>query len=346
MRKFDVEKFLNAYKIPYITKGVNVKRGEWNVSCPFCNETSTPDPSFHLGIQLDTGKWSCWRNRRRHKGSTLHRLLMKLAHISYGEVCRLLNDGQVWLGEGSFEALASDPAAIFGASVNVIEPEVLDLPDNFQQFDPFYPSSRLFFAYLEHRGFENVQELAELYGLRYCISDFDGGKWQNRVILPIFIDYTLQTWTGRSILREPRLRYNTLSTKSGALIPITDAIFNFDGLLAEGSKKETLFLCEGPFDALKFDFYARNAGGRATCLFGLNMGQAQLGLISELSQIFGKLVVLLDTAEVNTSMSIRSQLSFLPIKVVEGSLPVGVKDPGDLTELQVLQLVHQFARFQ
>ena len=36
MKHFDVLKFLHVHKIPYITKGVNVKRNEVNINCPFC----------------------------------------------------------------------------------------------------------------------------------------------------------------------------------------------------------------------------------------------------------------------------------------------------------------------
>ena len=69
---FDFEYFCQQNRIDYITHGVNVKSGEINFACPFCAETSNPDPSYHCGVDLDRSMFSCWRNSS-HRGKKLHR---------------------------------------------------------------------------------------------------------------------------------------------------------------------------------------------------------------------------------------------------------------------------------
>jgi len=54
----DVIKFLQDYNIPYQTEGHKHCRPGWvNMSCCFC----AGNPGLHLGNNLDTGQWYCWR---------------------------------------------------------------------------------------------------------------------------------------------------------------------------------------------------------------------------------------------------------------------------------------------
>jgi hypothetical protein len=336
MLKFDAENFLAKRGIEYITHGVNVKKNEINISCPFCNSEGNPDPSYHLGIQRETGYWSCWRNRR-HRGRSLHRVFMKLLRISYDEVCKILGEQTSWLQEGAFDKLAANPYAMF--EQNYIEEQLtkgLDWPEDFKQFKG-YSSSKRFLDYLISRGYHknHIDELIDRYSFHYCIS----GRWQDRVLLPIKIDYRLVTWTSRSILKNTSLRYMSLSEKDGALMSIKDTVFNFDEL--SDSEGSVLFICEGPFDAIKVDFYGADLGGRATCLFSKNLRESQAILINEIvrSAGFNRVVVLLDTAEVDTAMLVQSQLSFIRVPIDIGTYDA--KDPGDLTSSQVYKLVEK-----
>ena len=70
----DVLTFLDHNRIPYRTNGPNCAKGHVVIKCPFCGDE---DPSEHLGIQLSTGYWGCWRNSS-HRGRRPHRLIMRL----------------------------------------------------------------------------------------------------------------------------------------------------------------------------------------------------------------------------------------------------------------------------
>lgn len=336
--KFNVENFLSKRGIHYITNGVNVKAGELNLSCPFCNSEGNPDPSHHLGIDPNTGFWSCWRNRRHH-GRKLHRLLMKLLRISYAEACQILGEQVDWIQEGSFDALAKDPSKIFSTEQEYLEAEQnakgLDLPEEFAPVGK-YSSSKRFINYLIYeRGFHknHIYDFIDQYDVRCCLS----GKWENRIILPIHQDFRLVTWTGRSIQKESKLRYNTFSPRHGALMSIKDTIYNFDNLM--DANGEILFVTEGPFDALKVDFYGQEIGARATCLFSKNLREPQAILIEELSMNFKKVVLLLDAAEVDTALKMASALAFVTNEVIPGQVPEEYEDPGEMPPKAIYKLI-------
>jgi hypothetical protein len=67
MRPLDWRQLLTDNRVPFIERGPNVKRGEINIRCPFCGSA---DPSYHMGLNLDSGWWSCWRNKDQHSGKS------------------------------------------------------------------------------------------------------------------------------------------------------------------------------------------------------------------------------------------------------------------------------------
>jgi DNA primase len=53
---YDLERLFDDYDIEYWAKGKNVSKGWVNIQCPFCN-----DKSNHLGVNINTGAYSCWK---------------------------------------------------------------------------------------------------------------------------------------------------------------------------------------------------------------------------------------------------------------------------------------------
>jgi len=72
---------LDRLEVQYITEGPNCKRGWVNVRCPFCD-----DPSEHLGMNLETGAFNCWRCGKKVKSAAL----AKVAGISQAEAKKFL----------------------------------------------------------------------------------------------------------------------------------------------------------------------------------------------------------------------------------------------------------------
>lgn len=328
MKHFDVLKFLHVHKIPYITKGVNVKRNEININCPFCAKTRNPDPSYHLGIDLDRLQFSCWRNRRQHRGRTLHKLIMLLLKCSYPEACKLLGQELIWLEDGVFESLDFTYTTVQAtASTLEFTPEIIPL--DFSE----YKANRFGDYLVSHRGFDssNLSRLSKKYRLHYALS----GRFKDRIVVPNYAQNRLINWTGRSIYPTASLRYLTLDATLGALVSIKNCLFNESSLFRQGGR--ILLIHEGPFDAVKTDFYGAAYGVRATCLFNQTATVEQLGGLGQLGNMFDKLVVMLDRGEDLAQAHLLSQLSWLPSDWIM-EYPCPCKDPGELTSAQVTAL--------
>jgi hypothetical protein len=203
-------------------------------------------------------------------------------------------------------------------------------------------------AYLkDKRGFlgDDAEVAASYYGLLYSNED----SWNQRIIFPIYMDEKLLCWTGRSIRPDAELRYLSLSHKSKdkskgqvAVRNIKDTLWNYDDLIKQGGKR--LYLVEGPFDALKLDFYAKPYNIRATCLFNNQISDAQAGWIAKLSKKFEDVRILFDTGAMTEALRMQIKISGL----ISGfdTLPNGVKDPGDLNKEQIYSLIQKTVSVQ
>lgn len=331
MAYFDIEKFYQQNHIDYITKGTNVKAGEVNISCPFCNSSGNPDPSKHLGVDSKRGYFSCWRNDK-HRGKTLHRLIMKILRCSYDKACDVLGVRQTYIDNDFLNEFLDNPESYFYEEVKEKKP--LSFPKEFKNFG----KSRMdvpYKNYLINRGFEkdDIEELCEIYGLKY-VTD---GRYSNRIILPIYMDGELVSWTGRSISKNVHTRYLSLSEKEGAFISIKDTIFNFDFLL--NNSNDFLYVVEGPFDALKIDYFGYDFNANATCIFSKVLRQSQIQLLHEVSHNFKKIIILLDPEELEANQRSLDSLYFLGNKVVVGEMPENFEDPGALDKKSVIKLI-------
>lgn len=333
--RFNFLKFLENNGIHFITSGPNVANGNVNIKCPWCG---VADSSEHLGINIETGFWGCWRSTS-HRGRKPHRLVQRLLGCSFERAQQIVGTEKT-IDISDFEKLANDPDSIFTKDdILVSKSKGLKMPDIFKTISKKTKASTKFWDYLvTARGFKekDVNELIDLYDLRYCVS----GNYTNRLIFPIYDRGRLVCWTGRSI-DKASLRYLTLSHKEItakkrneplARENIKHLVYNKSEIMHTGGR--ILFITEGPFDALKLDFYGRKYDCRATCLFSMTLQREQEYVLSELSKVFDKLVVLLDQKEQQGSIVLTSALTF--IKAFEGSIPfIGVEDPGDLNRRQI-----------
>jgi len=195
----------------------------------------------------------------------------------------------------------------------------------------------IFYQYLiKARDYTQVQaaEIAGLYELHYALA----GPFAYRVIIPVYTNEGLTTWTGRSIVDGEKLRYKTLSCDAEkakeqqlpvAKAPITDCLFNELDLSKSNGK--LLLICEGPMDAIRVDYAGVMAykGVRSTCLFGKRIHDAQIDKLIFLKEQFERIVLVLDTdAEMDTAyMEERMQ----PFGIDSTYLPKQYKDPGAMS---------------
>ncbi len=308
---------LESNNIEYVTRGPNTKRGEVSVRCPWCG---IDDPSQHLSISLTADKWGCWRNSE-HRGKRPHRLIQALLNCSNHTASAIVGQYSHADPDDLDEALA-----MLTATSEPPEPDKqLVMPDEFRWIGPLGSGNR-FWQYLERRGFDDIQILASHYRLRYA----SVGHYKDRIIFPLYKQSRLIGWTGRALADAPEApRY----LSSGEAIKRT--VLWEDGLRQGGN---ALFIVEGPFDALKLDFYGGPAI-RATCCFGTSASPEQITILRELSRLFSHTIILFDQGALEQAMLLEASLVGAKI----GSLAVGTKDPGALNKEQVLDMVANYS---
>ena len=318
MRAFDWRALLDKQRIHYIERGANVKRGEINIQCPFCGSA---DPSQHLGLNLTTGWYSCWRQRQGHSGKSPLRLLMRLLRIDYKAARELAGFGEEYVDPEGFDALA---ARIMGRTGAIeVTPEVLRVLKLDPSFLPIEdrPLTRRWHDYLYNRYFEDVEWLCRRYALH---ADRRGA----RIILPYTADDRLVTWTGRAI-GPARIRYLDLP-RDDAIIPAKETLYLFDHA-SEGG--DVLCVVEGPIDALKIDAYGHGFGMHAVALSTNSISKEQLYMLEELAPKFREVLVVMDNkTDFGLVDSMRMKQELATIRSVSiAQTPFDRSDPGELT---------------
>jgi hypothetical protein len=327
MRPLDWRGLLDEHRIPFIERGANVKRGEVNIRCPFCGSA---DPSQHMGLNLDTGWYSCWRNRRAHSGKSPLRLLMALLHVPYWKAREIAGLGEDFVDPDGFTALA---ARVLGrqkteeGQTHQVS-RFLAFP---REFEPLLGRrARRHLDYLDGRGFAFPEDLAETHGLRFAST----GDWRDRVILPYEIDRDLVAWTGRAIARST-IRYRDLS-RDECLVPPKETLFNYDCIALGG---RVLIIVEGPLDALKIDHYGAEVGVRAVALSTNSVSDEQAYMLEEAEDQFDYKFVMMDMASglgLVDSMRMRQELAFIrDLRITR--VPYGLKDAGEMSPKQAIR---------
>lgn len=305
---------LEDHNIHYVSRGPNTRRGEVSVKCPWCGDD---DPSEHLGISLEREAWGCHRDAQ-HRGKNPHRLIQALLGCSLAQAKLVVAQYGAADPEALDTVLSSPEAA--KAVTGPIE-----MPDEFASITAEGPTKR-FYWYLIYRGFPEPEELIERYQLKCCTT----GRWKDRIIIPVYRNGELLAWTGRA-LQNPITAPRYLSTSEA----IKTVIFNEDALAKGG---EILFVTEGPFDAIKVDFYGHKSGALATATFGTSITPDQIKAIRNAQKGFEKTVLLFDADAIETAFNI---IEWLP-KAIIGTLPDRVSDPGDLSQSQVKALIASY----
>jgi hypothetical protein len=320
--------------VPYADHGPNVKRGEVNVQCPFCGSA---DPSKHMGLNLTTGWWSCWRNRAQHSGKSPLRLIMALLRVPYWRAREIAGFGEGYVDPEGFDALAARLMRREGIEARPEQVQRRRLFLGRPEFIPMSPSgrSRRHWAYLrDERGFDEDQDvelLCELYDIHAGVV----GDFHDRVVLPYYEDGELVTWTGRAI-GTSSMRYRDLDVDQSIVKP-KETLYNHDAIPGGGS---ALVLVEGPLDVLKLDFYGRVYGVRAVGLSTNSISEEQAYLLQEAVDKFREVLVMMDNATtlgVVDSMRMKQNLRFFgedAVRIVP--VPAGRKDAGECSPREIM----------
>ena len=307
---FDWEAFLTGLGISFVLRGPNVSRGNINIQCPFCGQD---DPSEHMGLRLSDGAWGCFRNPL-HRGLSPVRLVRELKGCSFAEAHALVH-GNDFPQDTSVAWLKKQLAGL-EASDSVLPTVVF--PKEFRSFGGRWDSERRFRLYLKSRGFSRPTALAGYYGLRYAVT----GDFANRIIFPLHVGSDLIGWTSRA-LGESQSRYKIYPKGPGAKHLL------FNELRAFKNPRKILVIVEGPIDALKLDFYGKKYGVRAVALLGLALGTGKVDRLQKLSNLYERLVLLLDREALKQNLRYEQELSILRVEF-KPKLLGNYKDPGEI----------------
>ena len=328
MKPIDWLDLLRQNHVPFVERGANVKRGEVNIRCPFCGSA---DPSHHMGLNLETGFWACWRNSN-HRGKSPLRLIVQLLGVPYGKARQLAGITEdSWRDPDGFDALA---ARLMGRvpdmQLNQVRREFLQFPREFRYIEDRGATLAAweYLAYDRCFGPDNVDHLCDLYGLRTAIT----GPYKMRVVLPYVMDGEMVAWTGRAITTA-ELRYKDLAIED-CLVEVRDTLYNHDALLDGG---DVLVVQEGPFDALKLDFFGRDCGVRSVALSTNTITDEQVYLLSAYATNFKAVAFMMDnTTGLGSVDSWRMQdrVKVIPRLTSPIAVPYGLKDAGELSPRQ------------
>jgi len=324
---------LDKYDIEYRLRGKNVAKNHIALCCPWCVD----DNGFHLGIDYTNNQYACWKSST-HSGKNIVWLLMKVLHLSKDEVIDLLDlnsnaDELDFLQtiEKLFQEEKKEETIIKRVSS-------LEMPEEFREIQNS-GSTKVFYDYLESRGFNFVEVLIKVVGLKCCLIN----EQAMRIIFPIYYQNKLVSWQGRSIYKNAKLRYLDLSPEK-SIRSIKDCLFFYDYLkdIKKYQEKEKiyqdsyLFITEGVFDALKIIWYG-GSNIYSTCLFTLSISDEQVRLINSIKNNFKKIFLILDKGVEIQVFNVLDKLSFIHnLEVVSLPLEFNDKDCGALNEKQII----------
>lgn len=337
-----MQALLNDAGINIIEHGeaTNVKRGNFNIQCPFCG---SDDPSAHMGINYASGMWGCWRNTA-HRGRAPEKLIAKALHVSTTQARLMLGlTGQQAVESSDFGKLLS--GAIFSEEAGDVERtssrKSASLQERFKlvRIKDTGATSK-FFDYLCSRNFDSDEDVWDLigeYGIMGCLVR----EYANRLILPIRRDGKLVAFTGRSIFKEAKLRYRAVSDDD-AIVRVKDCLFNEEQV---GEGGDVLVVQEGPLDVYKLDFYGRKYGVRSVGLMTTALTAYRIAAIRRLSKKYRVVVVMQDKGmEIHAHQVAAQFILDKATKLTVQHVPGKWKDVGDMGKKDVVKLCKQLTK--
>ena len=297
----DLRDFFDEYNIEYWTTGKNVSDGWVNVQCPFCDDSSN-----HCGIRKNDLRINCWKCG----GHRFFNLITTLTGISFNEAKSL----RLSLSRAGF-----DPPLMTagnGPGTHVIYP-----PESTIHFPKPHKE------YLRSRGFPPLKTIRK-YKLRAVHTI---GKYKFRIIIPIFMDRKLVSFTSRDITDQQEPKYFHLEKKKSIVDP-KNAIYNYDTV----TPNTDAILVEGPIDVWKM-------GDGAISIFGVHHTERQLILLKR--KKIRKLFLLFDNDKDGRKAAKRLSTILAPlVQVLEVVTLQKIHDPGELSTTNV-EVIKDTLRF-
>lgn len=234
--KFDIIDFLEKNNIKYWTEGKNSSPGWVQIRCPFCE-----DESNHGGIHINQGNYNCWKCGSHPMIRVIQKLLNAPSREAY----------KIWRRHNKEISLRPRKRA----SRNLINR--VKLPISCKKMGSNHRN------YLLGRNF-NPDYLES----KYRLMGTEGiGNYKHRIIIPIFYQNRLVSYTGRDITDKQEERYKSCPSRE-AIMPIKETIYEIDNCL------DSCVIVEGAIDQWRL-------GRGAISTFGIKVTYSQILQISK-----------------------------------------------------------------
>ena len=287
---FNIEKYFEDRSIDFHLEGEkNVTKGWVNIQCPF---PGCSDPSWHLGINLDSLLINCYVCGT--KGS-VEKVIQEIERCSF-------NQAQKIIKEYSSEEEIRIRKPLFRSEKEV---EQCILPDIDKTFH------RKHYEYLKSRSF-NADYIIKKYNL---MSVYNIGRYKFRIIIPYYYHSKLICFNTRDITDKASLRYQFCDIEN-SVIEVKHTFYNIDSIT------DACIIVEGPSDVWRI-------GDGCIAVSGKHFTQEQLLMLRE--KEIKKALVLYDADDVEERIGekLANNLTGIIPWVEQVELDSG--DPGDLS---------------
>jgi hypothetical protein len=292
----DWRSLLSSLSIEWRDRGKNTSRNNITTNCPWCGSA---DMSGHLKIAEHIDAFHCLRDAR-HSGTNVIRLLTALG-VPRIQANKLYNSH-----------LVTGPHA----DAARIPPEPRDSVKSWHRFQNA-AANRTAVNYLDGRGWLDPVSSIQRYDIRYA----PAGTWAARILMPVPIYSDVEGWTGRAMFGHMEPKYLTSDTATEGMI------------YAPRPCRDTLFIVEGPLDALKLACATEDDSVAAVAILGKHVNVEKLGRIRGQAKVAQRIAVSLDsdTAIGEAYTVLREIEQAVPwCTVSRAPLPRPYKDAGEM----------------
>lgn len=237
---FDALRFLRDHNIQHSTTHHHCTDGWVQVHCPFC--PAGLKKNFHLGIEFNNGRVSCWRCGSHR----LPNLIKELLGCPWREAIEKVQE-------------YSQGGILRKKKGQMIRPSTLSFPIGTGSMTEAHLN------FLKRRGFVNPERLASEWGL---LGTGPHGPYKFRIIIPVYYKGEAVSYTSRDITGRSALKYKSCSQED-EVKPIKDCLYGIDKAAGD-----SVVVVEGPADAWKF-------GPGAVATFGIKWTKAQANILAQ-----------------------------------------------------------------
>ena len=299
----DIVQLYQDYSVDFLTEGHKHCRPGWvNTPCPFC----IGNPGYHLGYELDSNHYYCWRCGWHPTVETLS----KLINISIPEVHKIIKS--------------------YGLIISRVkkEPTVRVKGKAHRMPSGTGPLQERHIQYLESRNF-NAKELEHTWNLVGTgpTSALDGLSFKLRIIIPILWGGQAVSFTGRDITDKQALRYCVCPKER-------ELIFHKHILYGRQDKWNNSCICvEGPTDVWRF-------GVHSVATFGIQYKAEQVRV---LAKAFKRIAVAFDD-DPQAILQAKKLVAELKFRGVDAFRVDIEGDPGSMEQNEADYLVKQLIK--